>query len=225
MLPDCDPRIAAFDAFVKETNLLRGKLDRAHHDFVMVEADQKTVDTSKDRNEVRPAKERLAKAEPLEELATRYWSARLSFELHVTKGMKIKGAALDAAEEFVLRAVGGKACLTTCPVGPFALPHLYEIRTARRWPQGKPSPRDTNLHISEVWKVVDRTVSEVGSLARQKTHPSQWMVDLFDDLLAFHGSQEVMSAALLKQGEDAYAHLPLGYDPAKANSPSQSHSI
>lgn len=42
------------------------------------------------------------------------------------------------------------------------------------------------------------------------------MVGLFDDLLRFHGSQEVMSTALLKQAEADYAHFPLGYDPTKA---------
>lgn len=65
--------------------------------------------------------------------------------------------------------------------------------------------------------MVDRTVSEAASLTPQKTHPSQWMVYLIEDLLASRGDQEVMSASLLKQAEAEYAHLPLGYDPPKAN--------
>jgi hypothetical protein len=72
-------------------------------------------------------------------------------------------------------------------------------------------------HLTEALETLERAVSESDLIRRYRVDPPQWMVQRFDDMLAFHGSQEAMGAALPKQAEDAYASLPLGYEPTEAN--------
>lgn len=148
-----DPRIAAFEQYAKEADLLRHKFDHAYDNLIQAEEAARILASSKDPEEIRRMHAFLSKLGSLAVLRCRHAAAKLRLQLHITNGRPIRQAALDAAEVSVLDAVGGEMGLTTSPSGPLARVHLAELRRMGAWPSGT-SPRDVSLHIGEVWMVI-----------------------------------------------------------------------
>lgn len=160
MDPASDNRIAAFKRFVEEARALCHQLNTAEHDELLAAdaAHPKKADNAEHLERDRAV------------LRGRHAAAKLRFQLHLAKGRSIKQAALDAAREILLSAVGGEESLTTCPIGPFAQYYLDEVRSVGPWPTPGATLQQVNWHLSEALETLERAVSESDLIRRERNH-------------------------------------------------------
>ena len=179
MDPESDPRVRAFGDYVREAHALWHQFDRAlAAEIEAIDADQRLANPEKEFY-IDYLREFRASLGDIRVIRSRQAAAKLRFQLHTAKGRPIKQAALDAVREILLDAVGGKECLTTCPIGPFAQHYLNEIQQARAWPPAGATPQQINSHLSEVWKSVETAIGESDIVRRERVDPSPWLVRRF----------------------------------------------
>jgi hypothetical protein len=170
MDPASDNRIAAFKRFVEEARALCHQLNTAEHDELLAAdaAHRKKADNAEHLERDRAV------------LRGRHAAAKLRFQLHLSKGRKIKQAAVDAVREILLSAVGGESSLTTCPIGPFARHYLDEVRKVGSWSSPGATLQQVNRHLSEALETLERALSESDLIRRDRDDPPQWMVERFE---------------------------------------------
>lgn len=180
MDPLSDPRIRAFGDYVRKAHGLWHQFDRAFAaEIEAIDTDRRLANPEKEFN-VEYLQEFRAKLGDILVIRSRQAAAKLRFQLHHSKGRAIKEAALNAVREILLDAVGGEACLTTCPIGPFAQHYLDEIQQARTWPPAGASPQEIHRHLSEVWKSIETAIGESDLIRREREDPASYVVEAFE---------------------------------------------
>lgn len=175
-----DSRIDALKKYVEDTHQLCRQLNTAEDNELLADDANARIANPEKGDDVPYLKKFLAGRGDIRVLRSRHIHAKLRFQLHLAKGRPIKQAALNSVRELLLDAAGGEASLTTSPIGPLAQCYMTEIQKARAWPTAAATLQQLNLHLSEVWKAVERAVSESDLIRRERKDPAPWLVQKFE---------------------------------------------